>query len=76
MQHNYTQEELLQYIYNELDADAFEGIRNELKDNVELNEEFELYNRLIKYLDLIEEKPNPTSVEIIMEYSRAFENES
>lgn len=71
MQNNYTEEELLQFIYNELDPIEYHNIENELKENYELKKEFEIYNKLIKHLDELREKPNPTTIEMIMEYSRS-----
>ena len=71
MQHNYTQEELLQYIYNELDPEDYKNVENELNENYELKKEFETYNKLIKHLDKITENPSQTTVDMILEYSRS-----
>ncbi len=72
MENNYTQIDILQYIYNELDNEKSIIIEDALQDDVELREEYEQTIKVLGLLDRLSENPSPTTIDIIVEYSTAM----
>jgi len=70
MQNNYTEDLLIQYIYNELDRKEYTLVENKLIENLELKKELEVYNRLIRHLDDLKVNPDQRTIDSILEYSR------
>ncbi len=76
MEHKYTSEEkILQYIYNELDSADTHDIKNKIEDNYDLKNEYQVYNKLLRYLDRLIESPSQNVVEKIMDYSKNYSKE-
>lgn len=72
MENNYSNIDILQYIYNELDDEKSMIIENALQDDVELREEYEQNIKILGMLDRLSENPSPTTVDILVEYSTSM----
>jgi hypothetical protein len=60
---------LFQYYYGELSAEETVNFEIEMERNPELRDEYQTFLKTITPFDLLFEEPDPTSVEIISEYS-------
>jgi len=72
MENNYSHNDILQYIYNELDDEKSIKIENALQDDVELREDYEQTIKILGLLDRLSENPSPTTIDLIVEYSTAM----
>ena len=72
MENNYSHNDILQYIYNELDDESSIIIENALQDDVELREDYEQTIKILGLLDRLSENPSPTTIDLIVEYSTAM----
>ena len=72
MEHNYSHNDILQYIYNELDNEKSSIIECALQDDVELREDYEQTVKILGLLDRLSENPSPTTIDLIVEYSTAM----
>lgn len=72
MENNYSHNDILQYIYNELDDEKSIMIENALQDDVELREDYEQTIKILGLLDRLSENPSPTTIDLIVEYSTAM----
>jgi hypothetical protein len=70
MEHTFTQEHLLLYLYNELEHDLIAPLLHALETDNHLHEQFQVFKSELKSLDQVEcPKPSATSVQIILEES-------
>jgi hypothetical protein len=69
MPHNYTYNDIILYIYNELDPDTSYKLQVELQNNPELQKEYNTTVKMLGMLDKLIENPNPTTIDLILEYS-------
>jgi hypothetical protein len=69
MQNTYTYNEIILYIYNELDPDTSYKFQLELQHNQELLKEYNTTVKMLGMLDKLVENPNPTTIDLILEYS-------
>ena len=72
MENNYSYNDILQYIYNELDNEQSSVIENALHEDVELREDYEQTIKILGMLDRLSENPSPTTIDLIVEYSTAM----
>jgi hypothetical protein len=72
MENSYSQNDILQYIYNELDDEQSIMIENALQDDVELREDYEQIIKTLGLLDRLSENPSPTTIDLIVEYSTSM----
>ena len=72
MENNYSYNDILQYIYNELDNEQSSVIENALHEDVELREDYEQTIKILWMLDRLSENPSPTTIDLIVEYSTAM----
>ena len=68
----YTENHLLLYIYNELDATECNEIAEQLQLNPDLLRRYEELKESIAALNEMEEKPSETTIQIIKEYSQTY----
>jgi hypothetical protein len=64
-----TPNQLIALFYNELEPEAQSGLMEELSLNSDLQQEFNDYAETISFLDKAELDANPTSIQLILEYS-------
>lgn len=72
MENNYSHNDILQYIYNELDDEQSAVIECALQDDAELREDYEQTVKILGLLDRLSENPSPTTIDLIVEYSTAM----
>ena len=72
MTRNFTRNDLIQYYYDELPAPKKIQVDEALKSNPQLRQELRELEELGQQLHEIAERPSPTSVDMILEYSRSF----
>jgi hypothetical protein len=70
MTNRYTTNDLIRFLYRECSLQEQLSIKKAIEDDKELREEFENICELQKELDHNLEKPDPSSVKIILDYSR------
>jgi len=71
MYQGFTQEDLIRYWYNEASPKECKSIREALKINWELKEQYEEIQATFDILDkVVLRKPNLSSIKIIMDYSQ------
>jgi hypothetical protein len=75
MSHNYTDEELLHYLYNEEDELNHLAFNEKIQQDIFLKEEYHLHIETLSLLDQLFIKPNPTNIDLLMEYSASFKQE-
>ncbi|MBC8343842.1 MAG: hypothetical protein ISR55_04565 [Bacteroidetes bacterium] len=71
MQHNYTDEQLLLYLYDELDSLDCRKLETQIEQDIFLKEDYQIHLQTLSILDQAFVKPNPTSVELILDYSKS-----
>lgn len=64
----FTPEDLLQYLYNETDADKTEQIDNAIIDNWTLQEKLKVIGAAKDALDTINFSPSEKSLAVVMQY--------
>jgi hypothetical protein len=69
MQHNYTFDDVILYIYNELDPEESYKVQQELQNNPELQNEYNQTVKMLGMMDKLIEYPSPTTIDLILEYS-------
>lgn len=72
MKRNFTQHDLILYIYNELPESRKLALQGELNENLELKQEYEQLLKIQNRLNSIHSNPNPTSIDIILEESASI----
>jgi hypothetical protein len=72
MENIYSHNDILQYIYNELDNEQSAVIENALQEDAELREDYEQTVKILGMLDRLSENPSPTTIDLIVEYSTAM----
>ena len=75
MQHNYTDFDTILFVYDELDSVSKREFEKKLEQDIFLKEEFDIQLKTIDLLDLAFQKPHPTTVDLILEYSRSKSSE-
>lgn len=70
MANNYTENELLLYLYNELSELESAQIESALLSNSSLQNSLSKLKEGIAVLEKLGAEPSPTSIELIMEYSQ------
>lgn len=71
MQQNYTQEDIILYIYNELEPSKRKDIELAIATNPELLKFFQEALLLVNQLDQIADEPDHTVISILNEESRS-----
>ena len=71
MQNSYTDEDILQYLYNETDPLKQEEFELQMDQNIFLKEDYNIHLQTLRIMDQAFAMPNPTSIELILEYSNA-----
>lgn len=71
MQHSYSETELIRYIFNELEPVDATNLELILAEDYELQEKFRLLQKTLLLLEDCLEKPDPSTIDMIMEYSRS-----
>lgn len=71
MQQNFTQEDILLYIYNELDPSKRADLEFAIATNPDLLTFFQETLLMVHQLDQIKEEPNSTTISILNEESRS-----
>ncbi len=74
MSENYSENQLLLYIYDEMDAEEKSAIDAELQVNPQLQKRLIEFKQTIKMLDELEVEPSESSIEMIMEQARKLNN--
>jgi len=69
MNKTFTETDVLRYIYDETDPKESKGIREELKKNLALKSYYDRMKETQLELEKVNTDPDPTSVNIILEYS-------
>ena len=69
MQNNYTENQIIRYLYNELNPLEEEGFRIAMDEDFFLRERVQEYVSMYEMFDGITEVPHPSSIDLIMEYS-------
>lgn len=69
MQNIYTDENVFEYLYDQLDPDLKEEFEAGLEHKPHLREEIKSMKKTMRLLDQLIEDPSQSSVEIILEYS-------
>lgn len=64
-----TTNHLIALLYNELEPTAKSDLLEELSLNIDLQQQFNDYAETISFLEESELDANPTSIQLIMEYS-------
>ncbi len=76
MSNTFTESDVLRYLYGETNPAESKAISEELKKNLNLRSYYDRMMETKKELDKVFEEPNPTSVNIILEYSQATHHDS
>ena len=71
MKQNFTQEQLILYVYDELRPEVVKALETELKTNVQLQEELKSLKSTMNLLDQVKSSPSKTNIKIILEESRS-----
>lgn len=71
MQHNFTQEDVILYIYNELDSDKRKNVEFAIATDPELLKFFQESMVMFHQLDQIADEPTGTVINILNEESRS-----
>lgn len=71
MNRNITQDSILLYLYNELNAGDRLAVENAMAHDAALREYFEEQKQLLRSLDECSFEPSETSVQIVMEESHS-----
>lgn len=71
MQQNFTQEDVILYIYNELDQDKRAGLEMAIACNPDLLSFFQETLLMVHQLDAIQDEPGNTIISILNEESRS-----
>ena len=74
MRHSYTPDDLLLFIYNEVDELERFKILQALEVDQEFNQIYQMLKKAVSNLDALVYEPNPTSVEIVLEHSHHEEH--
>ncbi len=74
MSENYSENQLLLYIYDEMDAEEKSAMETELQVNPQLQKRLLEFKQTIKMLDELENEPSQSSIDIIMEHARKLNN--
>jgi len=70
MQKDFTQNDLLKYLYAETDIVNSFMIEQALNSNFELKEDFTVFNKSKELLDEVKLSPSKASIDLILAYSR------
>ncbi len=70
MQKNYTAQDLLRYIYKETTQEESKDMLHLVKNNIHFREELVSIQSVFAKLNDLDLGPDPTSLNIIMEYSQ------
>lgn len=72
MNPNFTQEDLILFIYNEMEPQRASLLNEELLNNSQLSDELKQLKETHQKLGAAMYKPNPTSVSVVMDYSASY----
>lgn len=72
MDSNYTKQDLILFLYNEMDKDKAAALRNELSKNELLNKEYQQLKETHSLLSKEKHDPHDTSVNMVMDYSASY----
>lgn len=73
---NFTQNDLIAYLYNETNERITENIKNALTTNWQLKETFEELSYIKKTIGKPKHNPSDTSIAIIMQHSKQTARET
>lgn len=71
MQNIYTDSSLILYIYEELNAETKRCIDQDLQIDSQLKDRYDIIKNTIDLLPTEVENPHPTTIELILEYSKS-----
>ena len=71
MKRNFTQEDIINYIYGETSSEEAKAIKEELSINAELNDYYQETLKVLNVLDSAFVEPSETTVSILMEDSKS-----
>lgn len=71
MERNFTQEDIINYIYGETTSEEAKAIKEELSINAELNAYYQETLKVLNVLDSAFVEPNETTISILMESSKS-----
>lgn len=74
MQTNFTEDDLILYIYNELSGEKKFAVKHALEYDAELYTSYRQLLQVVNSLDTLSLDPDPSSVEIIIEHSHHEEH--
>lgn len=72
MNRNFTQEDLIRYYYDEMNAEEAQNLKAALKNDQALRQQFDTLSQTCQKLDDAFLNPSETSVDIIREHSGHF----
>lgn len=77
MQHNFTTENLVRFIYRETSVEEDRQIKQWIAEDAAASKQFQSLMESVSAIDMVELEPSETSVKIILEFSReSIEEES
>lgn len=65
----FTETDIIRFIYDETSVEETKQIKDELRKNLVLKSFYEKFQQTLKDLDKLEFEPDPTSVNIVLDYS-------
>jgi anti-sigma-K factor RskA len=68
---NFTPEDMLRYLYNEMNAEEQSALIRAMENDWNLREEFENFKQDLSNLDTLQYSPRPKAVQSILEYAEA-----
>lgn len=71
MKRNFTQEDIINYIYGETSSEEANAIKEELSINEELNDYYQETLKVLNVLDSAFVEPSETTISILMENSKS-----
>lgn len=72
MNSTYTNDDLIHYMYDEMEPSTASALGEELVRNPQLAEEYRKLKEIQNKLDDEHQEPNPTTVNMVMDYSASF----
>lgn len=70
MQENYTEDDLVRFIYNEVTPKEYREIKSAIESSPELSKTYLNLYKVVKQLDMLAMEPQTSTVDIIVEHSQ------
>lgn len=71
MNKNYTEADLILYLYDELNFEERKNLEKEIEKDPALREELLEMEKIHSHLNCLKKNPHPTSIEIVLESSES-----